>query len=562
MSEPTSRQTTLMLAACALFYFAISFDAWGWPALDGYPAIERWLDPGFLISDFYTGTTAKFGVDTPQAAFLGAVTRLTGLRYDVTLAVLTALRHLAWPFVLFGFLKAWSGDRTAALAGVALGTLSAFALPKMLGWAWLWGDASTAMFALLAAVIGWTMMLRRRPFGAFALLALACLIQPLVSVHAAIMVAAIFLIDYAPAERRAVLRSPAAWAAAMLFVGVFAAQYLLLTPPAGTRLPTAEYLHILAYERHPGDFLPSRFHARDLVAVALGTAAVAWMAALCWAQLRRRPLLLGVLGVYALICVAGWLLVEVVPVRPVIDLIPYRTVILAAPLYLMIIGVFAAAAVRRGQLLPLALLALAYGLAGPVGARLGLGPVPAALVLLAAPAAARAPLKVRLPSAVWTLAALGLALAALPAGWLRRDAMTIPTAATSHPLYGWAARATPAEARFLVEQFSSDAAYSRAISPQAMRLIGRRAVVASRDYPFAEADIRPWYETWVVALDHGRVDRVESAGVTELAAICRALPYDYVVRARPLPGAEPEVSFPPWRGVPAISVYRTCIGTG
>lgn len=562
MSEPTPRQTTLLLIACALFYLATNFQAWGWPALDGYPAMERWLDPTFLTSDFYTNTTVKFGVDTPQAAFFGAIHALTGIRYDVALAVLTALRHLAWPFVLFGFLLAWSGDRMAALAAVLLGAIGAFALPKMLGWAWLWGDGSTAMFALLAATFGWTQMLRRRAWAAFALLALACLIQPLVSVHAAIMAGAIFLIDYAPAERRATLRSPAAWAAAALFAAVFAGQYLLLTPAAGTRLPTAEYLHILAYERHPGDFLPSRFHARDLVAVALGTAAVAWMAMQRWAELRRRPLLLGVLGIYALICLAGWLLVEVWPVRPVIDLIPYRTVILAAPLYLMIVGVFAAAAVRGGRALPLALLGFAYAAAGPVGARLHLGPVVPAALLLAAPAAALTALRLRLPRAVWTLAALALALAAPAAGWLRRGEMTIPTAATSHPLYAWAQASTPPEARFLIEQFSSDAAYGAAISPQRMRLIGHRAVAASRDYPFAEADIRPWYRTWVVALDHGRTGRVETATIGELAAICQALPYDYVVRARPLPGAEPEISFPAWHGVPAISVYRTCIGTG
>ena len=562
MSEPSARQTIALLAACWLFYLALSFQAWGWPALDGYPAMERWVDPAFLTSDFYTNTTAKFGVDTPQAAFFGAVHRLTGMRYDVALAVLTALRHLAWPFVLFGFLAAWSGDRTAALIGVVLGTLALFALPKMLGWAWLWGDGSTAQFAILAVTFAWTQMLRRRTWAAFALLALACLIQPLVSVHAAIMVAAIFLIDYAPGERRAALRSPAAWIAGALFVAVFAAQYLMLTPPAGTRLPTAEYLHILARERHPGDFLPSRFHLHDLAAVAMGTAAIAWMAAQCWAQLRRRPLLIGVLGVYALICLAGWLLVEVWPVRPVIDLIPYRTVILAAPLYLMIVGVFASGALRRGLALPLALLGIAYVLAGPVGSRLQLGPVLPAALLLAAPAAALAPLRLPLPRAAWTLAAVALALAAIPAAWLRRGEMTIPTTATSHPLYAWAQMATPAEARFLVEQFSSDAAYGAAISPQRMRLLGHRAVAASRDYPFAEADIRPWYRTWVVGLDHGRTDRVETATVADLAAICQALPYDYVVRRTPLAGAEPEASFPAWHGVPAISVYRTCIGTG
>jgi hypothetical protein len=554
---PNRYQQTLLLLACALFYLAQSLQVWGWPALDGYPAIERWLDPGFLTADFYTNTTVKFGVDTPQAVFFGTISHITGLHYTTQIAGLTVLRHLLWPFILFGFLRQWSGDRLVALWAVALGVLGNFALPKMLGWSWVWGDGSTAMFALLAAVQGWTCFLQRRAALAIWLMALACLIQPLVAVHAMIVVGLIFLADYGTAERWAALRRPPNILAMLVFAAVFATQYLLLTPH-GARLPEAEYLHILAYERHPGDFLPSRFGKTDVIAVALAALAVLIMAHQNWQHLQRRGLMLAILATYAAICLAGYLFVEIWPVRLVIDLIPFRTVIIAAPLLLLIIG-HAAARLWRGEQIPaLALLVLAFAAAGPA-AKFGVGALaPAALLLGAALIGFwRGPMW-RLPAWIWTLGAVALIIAAIPVAVVRREEMRIPDALHSHALYRWARDATPRDTRFLIEQFSINQAYSRALSPQKMRLIGRRAVVASRDYPFAETDIRPWYRTWVTALNHGVPNRVESADLAVLAEICRQLPFDYVVRAHPLAGAKPVVQFVAQQGVGVIFVYRPC----
>lgn len=568
MTSVEPRWRYVLLAACGICYFAQSYQAWAWPALDGYPAIERWLDPGFLPTDFYTNTTSgKYGVDTWQGILFGGFQKLTGVGYALQIALLTALRCLLWPLAVYQFFKAFSRDELTALIGTLMGAVGNFALPATLGWSWVWGDGSPAMFAAILATFSWAAFLNRKAWLCFLLMAGAAIAQPLVAVHGGILIALIFFLDYSNEERIAAIKSPANLAAGLVFAAAFLSQYLLLTPSAATRLPTPEYARIIT-ERHPGDFLPSRFPAQRIQAVALTTLAVLLMLAREWTRIRARTLLVGGLFTYAAICFAGWIFVEVHPIRFFVDLIPYRTALVGAPLMLLVIAAFAAQLLRRRSWLALAPLALACALASVYGLALNLSPVVPALLALASAAIcwvlpARGEPAQGAPAWVWPLAAAGLILMAIPAGWVRREWFVIPTPENQHPLYAWA-RANAQGSKFLVEQFTTKKAYYGAITPQKMRLIGRASVVASMDYPFADNDLRPWYRTWSVALGHGRKDFVESADPATLQNICRTLPYDYVVREHPLPlgsGFPEVVSFPAWKGLGPIHVYRACADT-
>lgn len=564
----------IFLLACGVYYFAESFVAYGWPALDGYPAIERWLDPSFLTADFYTNTTQGYGVDTWQAVLFGTIQKHAGFRYASQIALLTALRHLLWPLILYRFFMALLRDRTAALLAILLGVVSNFALPKTLGWSWVWGDGSPALFATFFVVLSWTELLLRRSWACLLLLSLATICQPLVGVHGGVFIAIIFLFDYAPTERAEALRNPANHAAGLVFAATFLSQYLALSPPPDLRLPVRDYVHILVWERHPGDFLPSRFSTGTWVAFAISCLAMAVMLFREWRGLPRRALFAAGLAAYAAICLAGYLFVELWPVRLVVDLIPFRTVTIGAPLMLALISCFMASELLAGRRSSFLAIGAAFALAGFYGGKMGATPIGAAVVLLGAAvlgvvSASRSGLTSGQTAAgtagdpmpaIIRLAIPALAVASVPPAMTRYPMMILPTAANQHPLYGWANRATPPDARFLVEQFSSDHAYASAISPQLMRLVGRRAVLASRDFPFRDSDGRQWLETWVVGLDHGKVDRVETATFPQLQAICRRLPYDYVVRSHSLPAgrAVEAARFTPVNGVAPLHVYRVC----
>jgi hypothetical protein len=423
------------------------------------------------------------------------------------------------------------------------------------------------MMAVFVMTLAWTEMLRQRAGLGLLLLGAATVMQPLVGVHGAIFAGAIFLFGYSPAELIAAAKKPATYAGGLAFVALFLWQYFALSPPAAERLPIQDYVRILVWERHPGDFLVSRIPARDWLAWFLGMAAVGIMAGHVWRRMKGRALIAAGLAAYAAICVAGYLFVELMPVRLVVDLIPFRTVAIGAPLLLAIIGCFGADMMRSGRWTAAAGMALASALAGYYGRSLGFPLDGASALLLGSAVLGALPRRVRAPAAddgailqIWRLAIFGILAAAIPAGLARFEFTRIPDQANQHPIYAWAAQSTANNARFLVEQMSSDGHYAGVISPQLMRLVGRRAVVASRDYPFRDSDSRAWLTTWSVALDHGRADRLEQASAEDLRAICTQLPYDYVVRRHPLPGGElrEAASFGPAAGIGQLHVYEVC----
>ena len=567
-TDPPAGLVIALLAVCGLCYLGQDFSAWAWPALDGYPAIERWLDPGFLTHDFYTNTTDRYGVDTWQAILFGGVQRLTGVPYGATIAVLTALRLLAFPAVIFAFLSALTG-RTAALLGVTLAVLANFNLPHTLGWQWLWGDGSPAMFAAIAATGAWALLLHRKVWLSLLLMAAAAIFQPLVAVHGGMVFALVFAFDFDGRERVKALTWPANLAAGAVFLAAFLSQYVLLSPAPSERLANLEYIRILVWERHPTDFLPSRLKPDEVRAFFVAALGVAVMLARVWSTLPRRRLIVAALAAYAGLCLVGWVFVELRPVRLAADLIPYRTAVFGAPILLAIIATFASEAYRARAVVPLGLLFLAFVLAGPLAEAVHVPGIVPALMLLAAslagPTLTLAPMA-RLSRLVgtpmWLLAGAALAGQGALAASHRQAAMSLPDPSNQHPVYAWAKTRTETAATFLIEQKPSDRAYGLALSPQRMRLIGRRAVVASMDFPFADRDLRAWRTTWAAGLDHGRRDFVETANAQRIAQVCRELPFDYLIRTRPLAGATPVAQFAPSNGVAAVLVYRPCVAQG
>lgn len=544
----------IVLIACGALHAALLFTPWAWPAIDGYPTIERTLDPSYLANDFYTNTSNSYGVDTIQAVLLSALQQATGIHYAAALGFLNLLRCLAFPAVLATFFRALGAGETAALWGVVLGSLSNFALPKTLGWQWVWGDPSTAMFSLLANVAAWTAVLRGRVGMSLVWLALSAAIHPLTCMHGLCLLPLVFLFSYDAEQRWAVIKRPTSWLGLVVFAVAFLGQYFALKAGESDQLPIADYVRIVAAVRHPGDFLVERFSGRDLVAFFTAAAGCALIAARHWRSLPNRRLVAAVTVSYTLIAIAGYVFVSVVPSRFFVQLIPYRMANLIGPFLVFLLGWFAAARIARGDIVNPLLLAGCALLASPIGGRLPLigaqhatwAAVGVLALAAAEPLFARETLtqQLRAWSQPWlsrgALGALGLLFLTLLAGWGRRREFVIPTATNQHPVYAWLLGETPAGATVLVDQNTSSGAFGAAINPQKVRLVGRRAVVASLDFPFLDKDMRPWEQRWETVFA-GRVpDRINHADARLLEQIRSHYPFDYVIRTEPLKTEAPE----------------------
>lgn len=556
------------LTAAGVFYAAGAFLPWGWPSVDGYPAIERLIDPSFLLNDFYTNTTTAYNVDTLLAKALSAAQNATGIRYDVVMAALNLFRCLLWPVVFFQFLVALAGDRRLALLGALLGAASLFTLPNLFAWGWLWGDPSTAMFAVLFIVAGWTALLKRRSAIALSLFSISLLIHPLMAVHGAIFMTLIFVFDFTRDEKIAAIKSPSAWLAGVVFVALFLVQYLLLSATPDDKLSTQKYVEILAWVRHPTDFIPSLFSVSDWTAGVFSSAAALLIVLFMRREFPRWKLAVAGIVSYFVICLCGYLFVEAHPVRFFAELIPFRYVIVGAPLMLYVYMAFAAAELRDGRIAAFLLIAALF-FASTASTRISALSALIPTLLCAfigwriftdnrALAFLDRKMSAYVSSnALMSALALLLLILAPAAIYARRHDLIIPRAENQHSLYRWAKGSTPAGAVFLLDQYGAPG-YSQAVDPQRMRLVGRRAVAASKDFPFLDKDIIPWNTRWQTALGGGERRFVSKADGEKLAAISATVPFDFVIRDQPLNDARfrLEKTFSPEYGAGEVFVYR------
>jgi hypothetical protein len=400
--------------------------------------------------------------------------------------------------------------------------------------------------------------------------------HPLASLHGAIVVGLVLLVDYSKMERQAALRSVSTLTGAAAFGIVFVAQFLLLKADPRDELPIAEYVNILAWERHPGDYLPSRFPVETVGAFVIAALSAGVVLFCMRREIPRLRLVTATLAVYAGICLSGWLFVEVYPLRFFVQLIPFRTANIGAPFMLSLFAWFAGKELRERRVTSFLLMVLLFLLASPYAARaagaygslLRLGAPTALLALLVVRLVARRPLGEPLDAALlrwltgprlaFLLAAALVGLGAIGAR-ARRDGFVVPRVENQHPVYAWLREHTDPTTTVFVDQYSRDARYSAANNPQKLRLVGRRAVVASLDFPFLDRDMRAWLARWKLAL-HGREqDRVSNADLGALREVQRQFPFELVIRRAPLPphpGIRLEAEFHGLRGVENVFVYR------
>lgn len=278
----------LFIALLAVLATAVGYRFGFGNQLEQLPLIQRLLDPTFLENDFYVTGASQFGPRYYYAHIIAALARIVpvplvilGLTVSVN-AALVAVTHLATRDVLGG----------NTLAGFIAATLTVSVTSFALG---LVTDIRFVDFQPGSLAIPWALGafwagLRGRPVLAASLAAIASVPHPLYGVETgaiAIATAGVVLLgewDHPrtrPHWRRAVLGTGAG--GVVLAVTTFVLWGLPVMAADVERLPTAEFIAILAEFRSPHHYLPSLFPWRQYA----GFAAFAVAAALIWLQWTR-----------------------------------------------------------------------------------------------------------------------------------------------------------------------------------------------------------------------------------------------------------------------------------
>jgi hypothetical protein len=325
----------------ALFSALLSYRFASGNQLEQLPMILRQLNPEFLSNDFFLSTTSQFG---PRVYFVNLMSWVSEwLPLPWTYAVFTFLSDLALVMVTQWAARnvIGAGRLGTALACVMVLGLSSFHL----------GDATQlrygvfqpASLAIPGALWAVGLGLRGRAIAAASVAALSSLPHPLYGAGAgAIALGTAFFALLIPLAVAEIASDPAtkkirlAWgdaivktAAAGAILGIFLTVFWLLPYQEVLRtgrLSNQEFINILAHFRAPHHYLPSYFRLNDYIALAFfllasGFAFERWFRTV--PPRTGRLMLLPVLFVL-LACLAGYLFVEIWPLRPVLSLQPFR----------------------------------------------------------------------------------------------------------------------------------------------------------------------------------------------------------------------------------------------
>lgn len=515
----------------------------GWPITDMFPLIERLADPGFLRNDFYTNTLEDYSGRhyVGRMFFHGA--DLLGVDYRLFVGWTNLLRLFLTGLFTYLLLAVLCDDRRVALAGFSLGAASFFAIPVFVGYHYVGNYNTGHNLSLGLNLLAWALAARSRPAAALAVLAPGVLLHPVNGLHGLAAAVCILAAVCGPRELRHCARRPLCWLAGGLFGTAFLAGFVpyQLSLRGFERLGDREFVEIIGHLRHPHHYIPGQFKPASWLAFTGFVICFGYMYARSDlpATLRR---VTGWLAAWlSLMMVAGFLFVEILPMKWVASFQPYRALLVFPPLFLAILGFYLRELYRRGAWLAIVLLVIPFlpwrpFLAGWHWMLLDLQTFPRICGFLGAFLVSVWQIQRHPTSSAGTGIGMGRWTAALPviasAGLLAWAVMRFhPASLVNAPrerIYSELRHLVPADSVVLAEYLAA--------SNQEIRLYSRRAVAASKDFPFNEKHFREWARRFRLAYGSfpgsvGNIDRMEE---TELDRVADALGAEYVVRGRPL----------------------------
>jgi hypothetical protein len=286
--------------------------------IEQLPIVMRAIDPTFLTADFFTNASEAFGPRTYYAHFIALITPLADLPWVYFTLALLANTFVAWITYLFAE-DIHGGSRLAGLFAVCGAmSLNGFRLGSAANiYEWSLVPAILAMPLILGAV--WS-GLRRKALLSAALAGLASMLHPLLGLETAgILWVTQLMLLLMDRSHLGVARGELRQLGLALGVIAFFASVNIVPYLGMERISAERFIEIAAHFRHPHHYLPSAFEVEDYLNAGafLLSAGLAWWAwrrdAGAQTQVVQGSALLG--AIILLLCLGGYLFVEVIPTR-------------------------------------------------------------------------------------------------------------------------------------------------------------------------------------------------------------------------------------------------------
>lgn len=323
--DQTKKQTQPAWLPLLLFCISASLLAtlWGYNYSSGnaeeqLPFIFRALDSSFLTNDFFTNTYNLYGPRTFFSEFIAFFARLIPLA--TTLFFLTLIANIAIAFISTRVSQYFfpRSRFSAFLAAAGVLTLKTF-----------WLGYSNIIYrsflepehlAMPLILLGFYLILKHKYISAALSFGIASLFHALLGLELGWILFGVVVLNLVVQKIRREPQKTKLLPLGISLVVLTAFSFGLLYPyTQQPSIPAEEFIHLVAYVRHPHHYLPSTFEPWQWGQAAvylIGFSFTFWFALKRSETLRdHRRFLISIGALLALLCLGGYLFVEVWPSR-------------------------------------------------------------------------------------------------------------------------------------------------------------------------------------------------------------------------------------------------------
>ncbi|MCA1010076.1 DUF6798 domain-containing protein [Halobacillus halophilus] len=538
--------TVFLTALFSVYFYQV---AWGWPIVDSYPQMERMLDSNYLTNDFYTNTFGDFSARLYIAYFFIFGSEFFQTHYTIFIGYANLLRIFLLTMAVFIFLNTVSKNKYVALIGTFLGAVSFYSVPRMIAWFFSTPVISAAEISLIIIIFSTALIYQNKLSIGFLLLGLSMVIHPVVTIHGVGFAAILYFTKYGLGAYKKLFKVPVLLAFSFM-AGTFLLNYIPYknSLKGSTLLSSSEFTHIIGEVRHPHHYIPSMFGLEIWGLFLFYAATFIYMSFKLKKQLAKsiNTFIKYYLIYLSLVLVVGYIFVEVWPIKEVVTIIPYRSLVFFALVYLLLFSQYVFYKFINKDYISFLFLHLPFIpiLAQDILVSSTCMIVAFSYAILTDFLASRnikSSIKIdqyffnRLNLNYFYLFIITFALASAYFGLGRGIAFNIPNInAKENEVYKWLNENTPEESVVLAEL---DVDY---LVNQKIRLISDRAVPISKDFPFNEKYYSDWNERYI-DIYGGKYDNlnyINNMSEAELNDISKEYGVDYYLRTKRLKQSE------------------------